>query len=85
MLEIKIDIDGSRTYWVDGIQTDEATAFAERDKRQAEDEAKRQSSMITPLPIDGATVDEVKTSAEIVIADLAQQMQAKIDAIIGGV
>ena len=84
-LEIQIALDGSRTYWVDGVQTDETTAFQERDKMQAEEEAKKQSSIIAPLPIEGSTVDEIKASAETVIADLATQMQAKIDAILGGV
>lgn len=40
---------------------------------------------ITALPIEGTTVDEVKASAEAAINDLAQQMQAKIDALTGGV
>jgi hypothetical protein len=43
------------------------------------------SQPITPLPIAGETVDEVKASAEASINDLANQMQAKIDALTGGV
>ena len=38
---------------------------------------------ITPLPVDGTTVDEVKASAEAAIADLAQQMQDRINLIAG--
>jgi hypothetical protein len=55
-------------------------------KEQAE--ADRQTTLaqpLTALSIDGATVAEVKASAETAIADLATQMQAKIDAILGGV
>jgi len=37
---------------------------------------------ISPLPVDGSTVAEVKASADIAIADLAEQMQARINAII---
>lgn len=53
---------------------------------QAE-EARRETlaAPIAPLPIDGSTVAEVKASAETAIADLASQMQTKIDAILGGV
>jgi|APGre2960657404_1045060.scaffolds.fasta_scaffold133425_2 ferric-dicitrate binding protein FerR (iron transport regulator) len=36
---------------------------------------------ITPLPIEGTTVAEVKASAEASIADLAVQMEAKIQAL----
>lgn len=38
---------------------------------------------LAPLPITGSTVADVKESAEASIADLATQMQAKIDAISG--
>jgi hypothetical protein len=49
-------------------------------------EADRQAILATPLaplPIDGSTVSEVKASAEASIADLAVQMEAKIQAISG--
>lgn len=55
---------------------------------QEQAEADRQAALIAPiapLPIEGATVAEVKASAETAIADLATQMQAKIDALLGGV
>lgn len=38
---------------------------------------------LAPLPITGSTVADVKSSAEASIADLATQMQAKLDAISG--
>ena len=56
-----------------------ATARAEADRQAA------LAAPLTPLPVEGATVAEVKASADTAIADLAQQMQAKIDAIAGGV
>ena len=39
---------------------------------------------LIPLPITGSTVAEVKASADSAIADIATQMQIKIDAILGG-
>ena len=39
---------------------------------------------IAPLPISGTTVAAVKASADASVKDLASQMQAKIDAILGG-
>ncbi len=51
-------------------------------------EADRQTALaqpLSPLPVEGATVAEVKASADTAIADLATQMQTKIDAILGGV
>ena len=42
------------------------------------------SQPLTPLPIDGATIEEVKASADASVNDLATQMQAKLDAITGG-
>lgn len=53
-----------------------------------QDEQDRQAALaapLTPAPIEGTTVEEVKASAEASLADLATQMQAKIDAILGGV
>jgi hypothetical protein len=55
----------------------EATVQAERDAVLAQP--------LAPLPVEGSTVAEVKASAETAIADLATQMQAKIDALVGGV
>lgn len=55
---------------------------------QEQAELDRQTALaqpLAPLAIEGATVAEVKASAETAIADLATQMQAKIDAILGGV
>jgi hypothetical protein len=42
------------------------------------------SEPLAPLPVEGSTVAEVKASADAVVADLAAQMQAKIDALTGG-
>ena len=73
---------------------DEAQAYLATDPEHqaylatAQAEADRVSALaapLTPLPVEGATVAEVKASADTAIADLAQQMQAKIDAIAGGV
>ena len=67
------------------VAADEQNAYITA-KEQAE--ADRQIALAQPLSalsIDGATVAEVKASAETAIADLATQMQAKIDALLGGV
>jgi len=56
--------------------------------REQQAEADRQTALvqpITPLPISGSTVSAVKASADASVKDLATQMQAKIDAILGGV
>jgi hypothetical protein len=58
---------------------------AVNDSHQAERE--RQAALavpLTPLPVEGSTVAEIKTSADTAITDLAQQMQVKIDTILGG-
>lgn len=80
MLEVRIDADGARTYWIDGIETDQETIFAERDRLAAEEEAQRAEVIrpLVPLPIAGATVEEVKASADASIADLAEQMNARL-------
>jgi hypothetical protein len=41
------------------------------------------STPITPLPIEGTTVEEVTISAQAAIEDLAAQMEAKIQVITG--
>ena len=50
-------------------------------------EAQRRSEILsTPIeapPITGTTVEEVKTSAEAAISDLAAQMEAKIQILLG--
>jgi hypothetical protein len=56
--------------------------IAAQEQAAAEREATL-ATPISPLPIEGSTVAEVKASADIAIADLATQMQAKIDAILG--
>lgn len=38
---------------------------------------------LTPLPIDGTTVEEVTASAKTALEDLAAQMQTKLDALNG--
>lgn len=69
---------------------DEAQAYLATDpEHQAalalqQAEADRQAALaapIAPLPIEGTTVAEVKASAEASIADLAVQMEAKIQAL----
>ena len=61
-----------------------AALFAEADQAEQQ-RAEQLAQPLTPLPVEGSTVAEVKASADTAIADLAQQMQAKIDAIAGGV
>lgn len=73
--------------------TEQLTAYAlARDAQNAYLSAKEQAELdrlsvitepLAPLPITGSTVADVKESAEASIADLATQMQAKIDAISG--
>jgi hypothetical protein len=60
-----------------------AVLFAEADQAEQQ-RAEQLAQPLSPLPIEGSTVAEVKASADIAIADLAAQMQAKIDAILGG-
>lgn len=67
------------------VAADEQNAYI---AAQEQAEADRQTALaqpITPLPISGSTVSAVKASADIAIADLASQMQTKIDALLGGV
>lgn len=55
---------------------------------QEQAEANRQAILaqpIAPLPISGSTVSAVKASADASVKDLAAQMEAKINAILGGV
>jgi hypothetical protein len=88
--------DGVVTFHIDGQGVSEADFISAQDsdpiviaQRLAQQaEADRQTALaqpLAPLPVEGATVAEVKASADTAIADLAQQMQAKIDAIAGGV
>lgn len=73
--------------------TEQLTAYAlARDVQNTYIAAQEQSELdrlatlnapLAPLPITGSTVADVKASAEASIADLATQMQAKIDAISG--
>lgn len=54
---------------------------------EADAQAEREAVLaqpLTPLPISGTTVAAVKASADASVKDLASQMQAKIDAILGG-
>ena len=93
--ETIIDPDGAATFLIDGQSVAEAAfvaaqdtdpiAIAQRAAQQAE--AQRQAALaqpIAPLPISGTTVAAVKASADASVKDLASQMQAKIDAILGG-
>jgi hypothetical protein len=64
------------------IDIDNACNLARVEKEQR---AEQLAQPLAPLPVEGSTVAEIKASADTAIADLAQQMQAKIDAIAGGV
>ena len=75
-LEIKIAADGSRTYYVEGVETTEAEALATRDELSANEPATLQA--LIPLPVEGSTIEEVKASAEAAIADLAVQVNARL-------
>lgn len=88
--------DGVVTFHIDGQGVSEADFISAQDsdpivvaQRLAQQaEADRQAALaqpITPLPISGSTVSAVKASADASVKDLATQMQAKIDAILGGV
>lgn len=61
-----------------------AVLFTEADQAEAE-RAEQLAQPITPLPIEGSTVAEVKASADASVKDLAAQMQTKLDALTGGV
>jgi hypothetical protein len=56
--------------------------IAERDRLRAEREAVL-AAPLTPLTIDGTTVEEVTASAQAAVEDLATQMQTKLDALNG--
>jgi hypothetical protein len=93
-MEILYALDGVLYLNGEPCTQDEAQAYLATDpEHQAalanqQVEADRQAALaapLAPLPVEGATVAEVKASADVSIADLATQMQTKIDAILGGV
>ena len=67
------------------IARDEQNAYIAAQERAEADRQAALAQPITPLPISGSTVSAVKASADASVKDLATQMQAKIDAILGGV
>lgn len=90
--EIMIDAQGTPSYLIDGVAVDLATFEAARAEDPFEaairERAAREAALaepITPQPIEGTTVAEVKASAEAAIADLAQQMQDRLGLLVGGV
>ena len=88
--EMMIDAQGVPSYLIDGGTVDLATfqaaqasdpveiAIRERAERLAMLEAP-----IVPLPIEGSTVEDIKDSATAAIADLVEQMTARL-ALLGG-
>lgn len=89
-----ISSDGVATFHIDGqsvsevdfasAQDSDPVVIAQRLAQQKEADCQATLALpLTPLPITGSTVADVKESAEASIADLATQMQAKIDAISG--
>jgi hypothetical protein len=65
--------------------TELAELMLEREA-EAVAQAKRETVLaapLTPLPIDGTTVEQVTVSAQAAIEDLAAQMQTKLDALNG--
>lgn len=80
MLEIKIASDGSRTFFVDGVEVPEGDAMRIRDDRAAAEQTVEGAvfSPLVPLPISGATIEEIKVSADAAIADLAYQMENRL-------
>ncbi len=93
--ETIVGADGVVTFHIDGQSVSEAdfasaqdsdpVVVAQRLAQQAEDD--RQAALalpLAPLPISGTTVAAVKASADASVKDLAQQMQAKINALVGG-
>ena len=86
--------NGVMTFHIDGQSVSEAdflsaqdsdpVVIAQRLAQQAETDRQTAISLpLVPLPITGSTIADVKASAEASIADLATQMQTKLDAIIG--
>jgi hypothetical protein len=67
------------------VAADEQNAYIAAQERAEADRQAALAQPITPLPISGSTVSAVKASADASVKDLATQMQAKIDAILGGV
>lgn len=93
--EVIVAADGAQTYLINGAEVDAQTftTTQQQDPFQiaaaaaAKAEADRQAALatpITPQPIEGTTVEEVKASAEAAIADLAQQMQERLGLLAGG-
>ncbi len=73
---------------IDATKTANAELAALMVEREAEAvaQAEREAVLaapLTPLPIDGTTVEEVKNSAEASVQDLAAQMEAKLQALSG--
>jgi hypothetical protein len=67
------------------VAADEQNAYIAAQEQAEADRQVALAQPITPLPISGSTVSAVKASADASVKDLATQMQAKIDAILGGV
>jgi hypothetical protein len=92
--ETIVNADGSFIYVIDNDEVDEAAFLATlaadpfeqaaAAARQAEaDRLAALAAPLTPAPIEGDTVEDVKASAEASIADLAQQMTDRLALIIG--
>ncbi|HAM24197.1 MAG TPA: hypothetical protein DCM51_01360 [Actinobacteria bacterium] len=87
---IDIAADGTTRYFINDQEVDRATY----EQAQAMDpywqakaaQTAREATLaapLTPQPIEGTTVDEVKASADAAVADLATQMQERIALLAG--
>lgn len=79
-------IDGQNVSETDFVSAQDSDPFVIAQRLAQQAETDRQAALalpLSPLPITGSTVADVKASAEASIADLAAQMQAKLDAISG--
>lgn len=76
-----VPTDAELAFWRAEAEIQNALV-AERERLQAEREAVL-ATPLSPLPIGGTTVEEIKNSAEASVQDLAAQMEAKLQALSG--
>ena len=92
--EIIVAADGAQTYLINGEEVDAQTFTTTQQQdpfliaaaAAAQVKAERQALLeapIVPLPIEGSTVEDIKDSATAAIADLVEQMTARL-ALLGG-
>lgn len=76
-----VPTDAELAFW--RAEADRQNALiAEQERLQAEREAVL-ATPLSPLPIGGITVEEIKNSAEASVQDLAAQMEVKLQALSG--